>query len=144
MDKKLNLTEHWFCPHGQKRGLYFNGLARLYWCAKISYDETLDDPYELTRFCFKDINIITQMIFRGYANSKTVRLALLKALKSYVDEGGTYNRKILLNILKYVSFDEEGAVLFLESLTLKNGRICRCESQGHLCHFCTEGLQDIF
>ena len=44
------------------------------------------------------------MIFRGYANSKTVRLALLKALKSYVDEGGTYNRKILLNILKYVSF----------------------------------------
>lgn len=104
MDKKLNLTEHWFCPHGQKRGLYFNGLARLYWCAKISYDETLDDPYELTRFCFKDINIITQMIFRGYANSKTVRLALLKALKSYVDEGGTYNRKILLNMLKYVSF----------------------------------------
>ena len=104
MDKKLNLTEHWFCPHGQKRGLYFNGLARLYWCAKISYDETLDDPYELTRFCFKDINIITQMIFRGYANSKTVRLALLKALKSYVDEGGAYNRKILLNILKYVSF----------------------------------------
>ena len=40
MEKKLNLTEHWFCPHGQKRGLYFNGMARLYWFAKISYDET--------------------------------------------------------------------------------------------------------
>lgn len=104
MEKRLNLTEHWFCPHGQKRGLYFNGLSRLYWCAKISYDETLADPYELTKFCFKDINIITQMIFRGYANSKTVRLALLKGLKSYVDNGGLYNRKILLKILKYVSF----------------------------------------
>ena len=44
------------------------------------------------------------MIFRGYANSKTVRLALLKGLKSHVDNGGLYNRKILLKILKYVSF----------------------------------------
>ncbi len=104
MDKKINLTEHWFCPHGQKRGLYFNGLARLYWCAKISYDPTLDDPYELTKFVFKDINIITQMIFRTWSNSKTVRLAFLKALKSYVDDGGIYNRALLLKILKYVSF----------------------------------------
>lgn len=105
MDKKLNLTEHWFCPHGQKRGLYFNGIARLYWFAKISCDETLEDPYELTKFCFeKDIDIIRQMIYRTYSNSKVIRLAILKALKSYVDEGGFYHRNILRKTLKYVSF----------------------------------------
>ena len=105
MEKKLNLTEHWFCPHGQKRGLYFNGMARLYWFAKISYDETLEDPYELTKFCFeKDIDIIRQIIYRTYSNSKVIRLAILKALKSYVDEGGFYHRNILRKTLKYVSF----------------------------------------
>jgi len=115
VDKKINLTEHWFCPHGQKRGLYFNGLARLYWCAKISYDDTLSDPYELTRFCFKDINIIAQMMFRGYANSKSVRLAILKGLKHHVDNGGKYSRSILLKILKYVSF--LGGAYILDSFT---------------------------
>lgn len=117
VDKKTNLKEHWFCPHGQKRGLYFNGLSRMYWCAEISYDETFEDPYELTRFCFKDINIITQMSYRGYSNSKTVRLALLKALKNHVDAGGIYNRTLLLEILKYLSF--LGGAYILDCFTEK-------------------------
>ena len=104
VNRKTNLDEHWLIPHGQKRGLFFNGLSRLYWFAKISYDETLNDPYELTKFCFNDFNILLQMTYRGYANSKTVRLALIKALKQFVDDGGIYNRDLLREILKYVSF----------------------------------------
>lgn len=103
--RKTNLEEHWFIPHGQKRGLYFNGIARLYWFAKLSYDDNLDDPYELTRFCFSnDLGMLSQMIYRGYSNSKVVRMAILKAIKCFVDDGGEYNRNLLYKILKYVSF----------------------------------------
>ena len=115
VEKKTNFEEHWLFPHGQKRSLYFNGLSRLYWFAKITYDEKLKDPYELTKFCFNDINIVIQMIYRGYSNSKTVRLALLKALKSFVEDGGSYNRNILHGILKYVSF--LGGAYILDSFT---------------------------
>lgn len=104
VERKTNFDEHWLFPHGQKRSLYFNGLSRLYWFAKITYDETLEDPYELTKFCFKDINIVLQMIYRGYSNSKMVRLAIIKAIKEFVEDGGSYNRNILHGILKYVSF----------------------------------------
>lgn len=104
VERRTNFDEHWLFPHGQKRSLYFNGLSRLYWFAKITYDETLEDPYELTKFCFKDINIVIQMIYRGYSNSKMVRLAIIKAIKEFVEDGGSYNRNILHGILKYVSF----------------------------------------
>lgn len=114
---RSNLSEHWLFPHGQKRGLYFNGISRLYWFAHITYDENLDDPYEITKFCFKDINIVLQMIYRGYSNSKNVRLALLKAIKAFIEDGGTYNRKILHEILKYVSF--LGGAYILDSFTEK-------------------------
>ncbi len=55
------------------------------------------------------------MIFRGYANSKTIRLALLKALKKFTEDGGNYNRDILHDILKYVSF--LGGAYILDAFT---------------------------
>lgn len=115
VEKKTNFEKHWLFPHGQKRSLYFNGLSRLYWFAKITYDERLKDPYELTKFCFTDIDMVLQMTYRGYANSRTVRLAMLKALKSFIEDGGSYNRNILYGILKYVSF--LGGAYILDSFT---------------------------
>lgn len=111
-----SVSEHWFFAHGQKRSLYINGLSRLYWFAKITYDEKLEDPYEITKFCFRmDLNILYDLISRGYSNSKTVRLALLKSLKSFVENGGYYNRYLLREILKYVSF--LGGAYILDSFT---------------------------
>ena len=114
---RTNLNEHWLFPHGQKRSLYFNGISRLYWFAHITYDASLKDPYEITKFCFTNIQILAQMIYRGYSNSKSVRLALLKAIKSYTEDGGSLNQKILYGILKYVSF--LGGAYILDSFTEK-------------------------
>lgn len=104
MQKEKNLGEHWLWPYGQKRSLYYNGLARLYWWAHITHDQRLDDPYELTRFCFQDADMITQMNFRSYTNSPVIRLSIIKALKQFTEDGGEYSRTILREILKYVSF----------------------------------------
>jgi len=115
LSTKTNLGLHWLFPHGQKRSLYFNGISRLYWFAHITYDESLQDPYELTRFCFQDIDMVLQMIYRGYANSKSVRLAFLKSIRDFKNDGGTYNRNILHGILKYVSF--LGGAYILDAFT---------------------------
>src|SRR5690554_3997943 len=41
-----------------KRGYMYHGLARLWWFAKITYDEIRSDPFELTRFTFKYPHIL--------------------------------------------------------------------------------------
>ena len=101
---EYNLKTHYFFPHGSKRSLYYNGISKLFWFAKMTYDETLEDPYQLTKFCSKNMTILSHMIYRGYANSKTIRLGVIKGFKEYLDEGGVFVGKMVDNTLKYVSF----------------------------------------
>ena len=104
-DKTKNLKEHWFDPHGRKNSLLFNGLAKLYRFAQMSYDPSLQNPYELTSFCFRNIAMVERLSFRTYSNSTTIRLAMIKAMKQFVDDGGVLqDKKVLNNILKYMSF----------------------------------------
>ena len=114
-NKIINLKSHWFYDHGQKRGMYFDGISRLFWFAEYTFDETLDNPYELTEFCFKNITLITNMVYRSYVNSKNVRLSIFKAVKKFINDGGEFSNKNMYNILKYVSF--LGGAYILDSFT---------------------------
>ncbi len=112
-----NLKTHWLFPHGQKRSLFYNGISKLYWFAKLTYDEKLDDPYELTKFCFKNMTIISHMFYRGYVNSKTLRLGIIKGLKDFLNDGGSLVNNMADEILKYISFF--GGAYILDSFSEK-------------------------
>ena len=112
---EYNLKTHWLFPHGQKRSLFYNGISKLYWFAKLTHDDSLQDPYELTKFCFSNMTVISHMFYRGYVNSKTVRLGIIKAVKDFLKDGGTLANKMTDEILKYVSFF--GGAYLLDSFT---------------------------
>ena len=117
-----NLNTHYFFPHGSKRSLYYNGVSKLYWFAKMTYDDRLSDPYELTKFCASNMTIISHMIYRGYANNKTIRLGIIKGFKKYIDNGGIFEGKMVDETLKYVSFVGGAYILDLfteEEVSLK-------------------------
>ena len=114
-EKMINLQTRWFIAHGQKRGLFFNGIARLFWFAKYTYDERLENPYEITEFCFNNVDILIQIVYRTYSNSKNIRMALFKAYKRFQEDGGSTGKKLLYNILKYVSF--LGGAYILDAFT---------------------------
>ena len=40
------VTDRYFAA----RGLFRNGISRLYWIAEVTYDSDLDDPYEYTKY----------------------------------------------------------------------------------------------
>lgn len=103
-NKSINIKSRWLLDHGQKRGLFFNGLARLFWFAKYSYDASLSNPFELTEYCFKYNDILVQMVYRSYSNSSLVRMSIIKAHKRFIEDGGSINVEIYKNTLKYVSF----------------------------------------
>lgn len=97
LEKENSYKVHWIFPYDSKRSLFFNGLSRLFWFVKFTYDESLDDPYEITKFCFQDVNTFNELVYRSYSNSKKVRLALLKALKAYKENFG----KLGMDIIRY-------------------------------------------
>ena len=114
-EKMINLQTRWFIPHGQRRGLFFNAIARLFWFAKYTYDERLENPYEITEFCFNNIELLSQIVYRTYSNSKKIRMSFFKAFKQFQEDGGIVSIKMLHSTLKYVSF--LGGAYILDAFT---------------------------
>ena len=115
IEKEKNYGLHWVFPYDSKRSLFFNGLSRLYWFVKYTYDETLDDPYEITKFCFTDVNTFNELVYRSYSNSPDIRLALLKALKQYKETFGKLGIPIIRYGANCMSF--LGGAYLLDSFT---------------------------
>lgn len=72
---------------GASRGKAFvrQGIARLYWGAYLTYDDTSDNPYEYTEFFFNKQDVFTSITERSYARNKALVLAALKELKKHPD-----------------------------------------------------------
>ncbi len=68
---------------GASRGKAFvrQGIARLYWGAYLTYDESNANPYEYTEFFFNKQDIFSSITERSYARNKVLVLAALKELK---------------------------------------------------------------
>jgi hypothetical protein len=100
------LQNKWFMQKKSKKsGLFRQGISMLWWYAYISYDDTLSNPYELTEFCFKHKDFLISIYSRSFSGSKTVRLALIQALRDFEQDGGSIEKKEVYNgIVKYVSF----------------------------------------
>lgn len=106
MSKPKNYQNKWVFQKGSKKSALFRqGISMLWWYAHITYDETRENPYELTEFCFNHKDFLISIYSRTYSGSKNVRLALIEALKDYGEAGGKIEKKEIYNgIVKYVSF----------------------------------------
>lgn len=85
--------------------------------ASFSYNEKLENPYELTEFCFRHSEILERMIFRNYSCSSLVRLSIISAIKKFIEDGGNFTHKMNDNIMKYMSF--LGGAFILDSFEEK-------------------------
>ncbi len=88
---------------GGKRGFMYHGLARLWWFAHLTFDNQLENPFELTEFCFKYPHILEKMLYRNYSNSKTIRTGIIKGIKEYLNEGGEYKISYLDKLFNHIS-----------------------------------------
>ena len=88
---------------GGKRGFMYHGLARLWWLAHITYDESRSNPFELTKFTFKYPHILEKRIYRNFSNSKDIRIGIIEGIQKYVDIGGEYKIKKIDELYKHIS-----------------------------------------
>jgi|SRR5690554_1391638 len=95
---KYRLTYH----QPGKRGMVYHGLARLWWFVHLTILDG-ENPYEFTSFCFQYPHIMEKMIYRNFSNSRHIRLAIIEAVKKFIDSGGTYSTSKIDELYKYVS-----------------------------------------
>lgn len=111
LDQPTKLAYRWLFYFTSRRKLFFHGLARLWWFAKMTYDNTYEDPFFLTKCVFRHPDIMSLMIFRNYSNNDIIRKTLIKSLLMYEEGGGKVNKALILNLYKHISFLSSATIL---------------------------------
>lgn len=98
-----DMENHYLFNYSNQRSLFRNGISRLWWIGRITYDETRADPYELTKFLCKDQDYIESICGRNVFNNPDVGFATLKALFDAEKDGIEIDRYVVREIAKYVN-----------------------------------------
>lgn len=94
-----------------------NGIARLWWIGHITYDDSLNNPFELTEFMLKQDQDLTRMIMESptIARNKIAVKVILKSIIKLQSEIPNFNiRKFIRHAAKY--FNYRGSVTLWDSL----------------------------
>ena len=86
-----------------QRSLFRNGIARLWWIGRVSYDEQRTNPYELTELLCKDQDYIESICGRNVFNNPKIGLTALRTLYDANQKGYVINRDIIRDVAKYVN-----------------------------------------
>lgn len=98
-----DLENRYLFGYSVQRSLFRNGVSRLWWIGRFTYDETRLDPYELTRFLCKDQDYIENICGRNIFNNPDVGFATISALNDAEKSGVVVNRELVREISKYVN-----------------------------------------
>lgn len=114
LKSQKSIMYRWITYTNTRRGLYFNGLARLWWYYKITYDERIDDPELYTKMSFANIDIIQNLMYRNLSSSQKVRMAYLKFMYHFKTIDYNLSKKQLLRVIRELSL--LGGSLIIDNL----------------------------
>ena len=101
------IKSHYFYEgKGKRRNFVFNGLSRLWWAGKYTYDEKLENPFELTEYLFSHKDTSETMLFLLSSNcnsNKTIRLGMIKAIINFEKTGKKTSKKVINEMSKYLN-----------------------------------------
>ena len=109
--------DHWLFSGGNRRGIFFGVLSRCYFRVAMTVDETLADPYELSKFVIKFPERFRVYSWRAISSQKHIMLGILKAEKAVVDKYGEERevRSIYKELVKDIS--KLGSVKLIDAMS---------------------------
>lgn len=112
--------DHWLLTQGKRRGLFFGVLSRCFFRVALSIDESLTDPYELTKFVIDNPLRFRELTWRSFSSEKKIVLGTLKAEKRVLHEypKAEENAQQFADIAKLLS--KLGSVMLLDCMTEKD------------------------
>lgn len=113
---KSIFKNHWLFSGGNRRGIFFGVLSRLFFRVEMTIDESLGDKYELTKFALTKSVRLREMTWRNYSNDKKIVIGVLKAEMKFLSEYKNMDKsKYYGEIAKYVS--QLGSVMLLDIMS---------------------------
>ena len=103
LENEKTIWYRWLMFSSQRRGLFYNGLSRLWWYTHLTIDENLDDKYMYTKMVFKNIEIMANMSYRNLSSSNNVVKGYLKYCYKRIENGIPLSKSNIQKILKSLS-----------------------------------------
>ena len=82
------IEQRYFFLYGPRKSQERNGLSRLWLSAAVTYDESRDDPYELTKVLLQDTNFIMYMFGHTFGSNRNVVQGTMEAVNKIQQERG--------------------------------------------------------
>lgn len=100
-DNEKYIINHYFLKNNI-RGLLLNGVSRLWWYARLTYDEgNSRDPFELTEYLAKDINGKGFMLFgSNFSNNRELLKTFLYTIKNFEEQNSIVLTRKEFNYLR--------------------------------------------
>lgn len=98
-----DMLNRYFFNYSKNRSLFRNGIARLWWIGRVTYDERRQDPFEITKFLCNHQDFIETICGRSTFNNPTVQKATLNAIYDVLKDKKCDNRETIREIAKYVN-----------------------------------------
>ena len=108
------IKEHYFLKNSTDRSLIRNGIARLWWYAKLTYEETAEQPFRLTGILLSQLDITQGLLERSWGRNRNVLHGYLEFLAANPElmKGNDANRKRTRYL--YKSLTLEGGINILD------------------------------
>jgi hypothetical protein len=109
------IQERYFFMSDRSRAPLRNGIARLWWYGYCSYDETLDDPFELTGALLKKLDVTQNILENAFGKNNQVTQAVLRVLLEREKQGKAfYVREQVRELARYIV--QIGGVTIIDAL----------------------------
>lgn len=97
-----DVLNRYFFNYTAKRSLFRNGISRLWWIGRMTYDEkNLGNEYEVTEFICKKQDNINLLLDIGFGNSRELLLPICRAIIDYENKGIEIDRQSVRRISEY-------------------------------------------
>ena len=97
------LRNHFFFGMGPRVSLTRQGVARLWWIGRLTYDGQRSDSFELTKLVCEQASFIPDILERNTSNNPRIVHAFLDALLALRVEGITITAELVRELSKYLN-----------------------------------------
>lgn len=109
------IREHYFFMGNRDRALIRNGISRLWWYGHVSYDETRENPFELTEVLLEKLDIAQQLLERSYSRNSTITKTILSHMLENKKKGQPFSHRALFRPV-VMHLNAVGGVTILDAL----------------------------
>ena len=109
------INDRYFPKKNNNKSMVRNGVSRLWWMAYSTYDESLENPFEITEFLLKDSDMQVSLMERNYSRNSNFIKKVLRAVKIFGETNFQPNTTLKRKL--WVELNRIGGVKVLDMLS---------------------------